>query len=118
MLRVWQKRLRLRDWEIDLLFVAQVDLPERLGEVQWKAGKRRAQIKLLKPGSWQHGRHTEFDLTQEVDLVHELLHLKLVGWDETRDDSVEGDLMEQAVHDLSRALVQGYGAHLGSKLRA
>src|SRR5690242_17327503 len=105
LLPVWQKRLRLQDWDIALTFHPQLEMGGKAATVEWKCAKRSAWIKMLLPGSWAHARSPEFDTTQEVSLVHELLHLKYAGWDETETNSLAETLLEQGVHDISRALV-------------
>jgi hypothetical protein len=76
-LRVWQSRLGLSDWNVEVKIVRISDLnPDTLGHLKWNSENRTATIKVLDP--------VDYDLPVsripediEITIVHELLHLQL-----------------------------------------
>lgn len=97
LVKLWQKRLALRDWEIDLEVVAENDSPDSWGEIVWFADSREAQMKISRGlGPWQH----------ESTVVHELLHLLLQGH---QNDYGGYDVHEErAINTLAALLVASY----------
>jgi len=101
---LWQKRLRLQDWDVAVRFAPWHELKggTRGGQVQWIREKRAAFIDVARPGETEPNSVWPYDL--EITLVHELLHLHTQGLG-TRAGSPEEEAEEQAVHALSCALV-------------
>lgn len=98
----WQMILRLADWDVKVRFVRHWDLgADRGGEVSWTLNTKTAFITILDPRDFS----TDFKWTQDVEqvLVHELVHLHLAPFDETKDKT--DMLMEQAVDLIACALV-------------
>jgi hypothetical protein len=105
---VWQQRMRLQDWSVELVFRSRAEMPSgRSGECKFLLAKKTAIIYLLDPAvadrSW-----LEYD--PELTLVHELTHLHLAPWNIyfSADDQDAELLLEQAVHALSTSLYQGW----------
>jgi hypothetical protein len=103
LLPIWQRRLRLNDWDIKLTFEKH---PNSLGNVRLQANYKNAEIVL---------QHTDFIDNQglgnkdpEVTLVHELLHVQageLTSFLCARDNERYYDDMERLVELTAIALV-------------
>lgn len=101
-LRLWQNRLNLNRWKIDIHIVRAWDLnPDTLGHLKWNATDHTATIKVLNP--------LDYDLPPdqipediERTVVHELVHLQLSNLPRNGSKIVE----EQVVVDLTEALLQ------------
>ena len=75
--RVWQKRLRLADWRIEVRLVRSTELkPDTLGNLKWNSINRSATIKVLTPGEYDLAPG---DIPEDIEytVVHELVHLQL-----------------------------------------
>jgi len=76
-LSVWQKRLRLQDWNISLVVSRAAELkPKTLGNIHWDNDKKTATIRVLDPADYK----LPFDeMLQDLEftVVHELIHLEL-----------------------------------------
>ena len=96
-LKYWQKRLSLQDWSIDWEWrrAKQLGHPRRSAEISWN-NVQEATLGIL-PGT---DRYQPWEMDPEVDLVHELVHLKL----SRAQFTLEEDL-EWAVDSIARALV-------------
>lgn len=102
--RLWQKRLRLQDWDVTVKVARQRDMDtDSLAECGHQIRKRTAEITLLDPIDYPPGEPQPQD--HEVDLVHELLHLHFAPF-RAEDGSPEQIAQEQAIHAISKALVQ------------
>ena len=101
---LWQKRLRLQDWDVTVRFAAWHELKggERGGQVNWAVAERAAAIDLSRPDDVPPDLLCPYDV--ETTLVHELLHLTMIGM-ATAAGSPEEKAEEQAVNAISRALV-------------
>ena len=101
--RTWQERLRLQAWDVKVKIASREVLPDKGGEVQYIRHTQTAVIRLLDPS--QYDPACDFPLDLERTLVHELLHLLFSPLD-TEDAAERLTTEEQAVHALSRALVE------------
>jgi hypothetical protein len=105
--RRWQQRLGLQDWDIDVEFVrpGEMDGDNHQGEIEWHVQKRTAVMRVMDPVCYPRNRRRDYNV--EETIVHELLHLVLVHWPVDRSrDPVMNTLHEQAVEQLTRALVR------------
>ncbi|MBZ5583102.1 MAG: hypothetical protein LAQ30_13040 [Acidobacteriia bacterium] len=76
-LSVWQKRLKLQDWDIAVVMSRTGDLkPKTLGNIHWDTDKKEAVIHVLDPADYRLPFHDMLD-DMEFTVVHELIHLKL-----------------------------------------
>lgn len=100
----WQRILRLLDWQVYLAVVrtSQMDDPEDAGECSWSEPLKIAKIKVLDPQDWSPDFVVGHDM--ERTLVHELLHLYMIGW-EAEPGTVQEAQQEQAICLLADALV-------------
>lgn len=89
--RVWQRRLRLQDWDVTVKLQSAEEMPDQLGNAAMEPEEMRAVISLRDGGEL------------EATLAHELLHLRLVSFG---DD----DLPEQqvAMNLLAAAFMRAY----------
>ena len=76
-LAVWQKRLKLQDWNIALVVSRATELkPKTLGNIHWDTEKKTATLRVLDPADYK----LPFDeMLQDLEftVVHELIHLEL-----------------------------------------
>src|SRR6266542_269622 len=76
-LRLWQKRLRLEDWKVDVKIVRIWDLEQgTLGHIDWSVPHRTATIKVLNPADYELPKD-KIAADMELSIVHELVHLHL-----------------------------------------
>ncbi len=76
-LSVWQKRLKLEDWNIKIMLARTGDLkPRTLGNIHWDSEKKEATIRVLDPADYEL-EHDAMLQDMEFTVVHELIHLEL-----------------------------------------
>ena len=76
-LKIWQKRLRLEDWKIEVKIVRIWDLEQgTLGHIDWSVPHRTATIKVLNPADYELPKD-KIPADMELSVVHELVHLHL-----------------------------------------
>jgi hypothetical protein len=76
-LHLWQKRLRLEDWKIDVKIVRIWDLEQgTLGHIDWSVPHRTATIKVMNPADYELPQD-KIPADMELSIVHELVHLHL-----------------------------------------
>ncbi len=76
-LSVWQKRLKLDDWNIAVVMSRSSDLkPRTLGNIHWDTDKKEAVIHVLDPADYRLP-FRDMLADMEFTVVHELIHLKL-----------------------------------------
>jgi len=103
---VWQKRLNLQDWNIQVVVVPASELkPKTLGNVHWELDKKTATIRVLDPADYRLP-FKEMLQDMEFTVVHELIHLELapVLADLHRSDANRRD-EEHAVNHVADALL-------------
>ena len=76
-LHLWQKRLHLEDWKVEVKIVRIWDLEQgTLGHIDWSALHKTAVIKVLNPADYELPRD-KVPADMELSIVHELVHLHL-----------------------------------------
>ncbi|HUJ20575.1 MAG TPA: hypothetical protein VLX58_03590 [Bryobacteraceae bacterium] len=76
-LRIWQRRLRLDDWKIDVKVVRIWELEQgTLGHIDWSVPHKNATIKVLNPVDYELPAD-KIPADMELSVVHELVHLHL-----------------------------------------
>lgn len=76
-LKLWQKRLRLEDWKIEVKIVRIWDLEQgTLGHIDWSTPHHTAVIKVLNPADYELPAD-KIPADMELSIVHELVHLHL-----------------------------------------
>lgn len=98
----WQKKLRLMDWKIEIVFCDERDLVTKNsgGQVSMNTHHRLATIEMLK----QEQRKPEAPEIEQT-LVHEMLHIVLapLTW-QYSPESPPHILEEQAIHVITEAI--------------
>lgn len=102
----WQKRLRLRDWEVafSIRRARDMDLEDCQGECHWNIQSKLAWIHILDPVDYEPNK--EFPQDMEKTLVHELLHLHFAPFTADNDNEMVDTAQEQAIDLIARALVE------------
>src|ERR1700752_1309029 len=73
---LWQKRLKLQDWNISLEMSRASGLkPKTLGNIHWDLDKKTAVIHVLDPADYHMSFHDMLN-DMEFTVVHELIHLE------------------------------------------
>ena len=105
LLAEWQRRLRLRDWDVRIKCVRGYDisLPGTDGTCTWQLETKRAIVEILDPMDYPPSRFG-YDQDVERTLVHELLHLHFAPFAAT-DDRLADAAQEQAIDLIAAALV-------------
>jgi hypothetical protein len=76
-LHLWQKRLRLEDWKIEVKIVRVWDLEQvTLGHIDCSVPHRTATIKVMNPADYELPQD-KIPADMELSIVHELVHLHL-----------------------------------------
>ena len=105
LLTVWQERLMLRDWRIELKVVPRGSMPDgRLAQCTTTPTRQLAKIDILRA---DHTPDTETDRDMEEDLVHELTHVHFphLSGDEAGNNYV---LFERGIEVISVCFVRAY----------
>lgn len=100
---VWQERLRLQDWDVDLRVVRQWEVPNSFGTCSTHREKRHALIKVLDTVDDGDPADTE-EYEPERTLIHELLHLHFDPF-AAKDGTPAEIAQHQAIYALSCALL-------------
>ena len=99
---MWQKRLKLEDWNITVTVARSNELkPRTLGNIHWDADKKRAVIKVLDPVDYTLAQ-PEMLADMEFTVVHELIHLELSSLPRSEASRSEEEI---AVNQIARALL-------------
>lgn len=78
-LGVWQERMALKDWRIQVELVPPDQLePKTLGNVHWDTDLKSATISVLSPEGYKLPQQAML-ADMEVTIVHELVHLELAS---------------------------------------
>jgi hypothetical protein len=100
---VWQKRLNLQDWNIDIVMSRTNELkPKTLGNIHWDADKKTAVIRVLDPADYKLP-FKDMLADMEFTVVHELIHLELSSL--PRSEASRRD-EEHAVNQIADALLK------------
>lgn len=105
LLRRYQKRLRLQDWDIDLKIRRLSEMEIGLvATIDWEIEHKTATISMLDP----RRRKEHYDgASEEHLLVHELLHLHFIPFRPPATDVARKLQMEQAINMITKALLDG-----------
>ncbi|PWU01365.1 MAG: hypothetical protein C5B51_22900 [Terriglobia bacterium] len=102
-LAVWQQRLNLQDWRINVVMSHPSELkPRTLGNIHWDADKRSAVIRVLDASDYNMTFRDMLD-DMEFTVVHELIHLELSSL--PRSEASRRD-EEHAVNQIAEALLK------------
>lgn len=97
--RKWQRRLRLQDWDIKIIFVRQFEMrPDVLGCCEPVIEKKVALIKIVDPIDYP--TDCRWGLDVENTIIHELLHCH---FEPVSKDG--GVFVEQAIESITSGLL-------------
>lgn len=104
----WAKRLALSNWQfrVDIKRKDQISIngkPKR-ATANWNDPLMKCIITLMDPVDYYDDYFGELD--HEIDIVHELIHVRNSMWDLTQDDTCEETMMEQSTQAMAEALVR------------
>jgi hypothetical protein len=100
---LWQKRLKLQDWNIAVKLAPVSHLrPKTLGNINWDRKQKSAVISVMSPDDYKLRGQAMLD-DMEMTVVHELVHLHLSGLPRSEDTK---KVEEQAVNMLADALIR------------
>ena len=101
-LAIWQKRLKLEDWNIGFKLVHLSDLkPKTLGNVHWDSDVKKASMSILCPADYKLP-FADALKDMEFTIVHELVHLQLSSLPR---NEASRSAEEKAVNTLTDALL-------------
>jgi len=103
----WQKRLRLQDWDVKVFYKRHWDLPEAVdGQCRVVPTLKRAYIYVIDPEHHEPSSEEIDQHSEELILIHELLHIYFDPWmrDETNKDRIT--MMEVAIQKIAEALTR------------
>jgi hypothetical protein len=101
LLTTWQERLRLRDWQLTLVFEPDANDYDLVGEVaEWNSSLQKANVHI-------YGRDQAY--ADETTIVHELLHVRFyqLVFDD-RYENVRHRAFEDGLDMVADALVRAY----------
>jgi len=102
----WQAILRLQDWDIQVTIerASSFKIPGNEGECEWNIQYKTALIRILDPVDFPPYSKWPYDM--EETLVHELLHLHFVPFDNFERETHEKNAVEQAINLITCALLR------------
>ena len=103
LLQKWQKRLGLMDWTINVRFSDWCDQNQASGRAHIKMNIQFADIRLLALEDRQENDPCDTD--PELDLVHELIHVRLWATDPSDAVGALHHCREQAIEWIAKALI-------------
>jgi len=100
-LKYWKDILTLDQWDIvaKIIRVRDMDADESQGTINYRICGLEAIVKQIDPIDWSTA---DFDYDMEASLIHELLHLLFARF---KHEGEDGDLEEQVINIIARALV-------------
>jgi hypothetical protein len=101
-LMIWQKRLKLEDWNISFKLLRLSELkPKTLGNIHWDSDVKKANMSVLCPADYKLS-FPEALKDMEYTVVHELVHLQLSSLPR---NEASRSAEEKAVNTLTEALL-------------
>lgn len=106
---LWQKRLRLQDWDITASVIRAADFGRfgMCGACDPDVRNMEVEVMLLDPADYdEHYLDPNYDM--EETLVHEMLHIKMARLVKQLPEGTSDDEEETLVKQLARSLVEAY----------
>lgn len=104
---LWQKRLRLQDWNVRLEVVSARDLDGGFANCRMVLREKSALIRIVDPAdSTSADTEVVGERDVEEDVIHELLHLHAEPFSPDDHDSTDYEAIEQAVGVLANSIVR------------
>lgn len=103
-LKKWQKRLGLSDWSITVAFRDCRDMDNAQGATHLQPNAQNAEMRIMKIEDRQQTDQADSDI--ELDVVHELIHVRLWSIDPPSPDRTLDICREQAIDWIAKALIK------------
>jgi len=103
MLDKWQPRLGLTDWDIEIRFANSDELGEDCACAKYIETIQHAKLKILCKEDRIESNPMHRDI--ELDVIHELVHIRLWSIDPMGIDGVHNTCREQAIEWIAKGLV-------------
>ena len=98
--KIWQKRLGLEEWRIDVQVVRQKKLDRNSwGTAEWDPANKTGLISVLDPRDYNL-KGSELKLDMECTIVHELIHIQVSPL-----DAKDAGLREDVVNKIMSAVM-------------
>jgi hypothetical protein len=105
-LAVWQKRLRLQDWDVRAEIKKGDDMGgDATGRIIVWFDQKSAWIRLMRHTDWPGNNCSLWPPDMEQTLVHEMLHIPCKPFEPVDQDSKEFALLEQHIEVQANCLV-------------
>jgi hypothetical protein len=102
-LKKWQGRLGLSDWDITIKIRDAQDMNQNVATTRVRENMQHADIRLMDKGDRQQSDPGDSD--PELDLVHELVHVRLWSIDPVNAEGALHTCREQAIEWIAKALI-------------
>ena len=96
MCRLWQRRLRLQDWKVEVVMVSEAEMPDFCGEIPLNVEEMTATLRLRE------------DANIEPTMVHELLHLRLLPFSDGDQEEPNHEDRERAINLIADCYLRAY----------
>lgn len=103
-LEKWKKRLGLSDWDITVQHRDAQDMNQSPARTIIRENMQHADIRIMDKTDRQ--KSDPADIDQELDLVHELIHVRLWAIDPKDPGPVTYTCREQAIEWIAKALIE------------
>lgn len=103
LLEKWVTRLGLSDWDVTVKFSDGPDIDQNQGRTRIYYNTQKATIQIMRPEDRQSSDPNDSDIA--LDLLHELIHIRLWAIDPKDPDNNTHILREQAIDWIARALL-------------
>ncbi len=100
----WKKRLGLSDWDISIDWRDAMDMQQKAAKTFINPSGQSAEIRILAMGDRQDCEKAEQD--PELDIVHELVHVRLWAIDPQDPGDTLHICREQSIEWIARALIE------------
>lgn len=102
---LWQKRLRLQDWNVSLAVKSAEDMEDGFAAIRPQLESKKAVMHVRQPGDVS-SLDTQLGYDIEEYIAHELLHLHMEEFTPEDHDSHEYQAIEQAVGILADCMIR------------
>ena len=103
-LQKWQTRLGLSDWKISIRFNDANDMDQNPAKTSIQTNIQNADMRVMCPEDRQYSDAGFADI--ELDIVHELIHIRLWSIDPLNAEGILYTCREQAIEWIAKALIE------------
>jgi len=104
----WREILGLSDWDIKITISRAKEMfsEDTQAGVNWVLRKKTALIKILDPIDYKVSGTTFWEQDMEQSLVHELMHLHIAPFDNSKEGSLEDICVDQVCDIIAKGFVK------------